>query len=70
MLHVSGCINPCVLCPLPPHFPEHINKQIERGYAEKDVQLTFWPTNLGESLISSYRWGQVAERECQVQVGP
>jgi hypothetical protein len=34
---------------------EHIQKQIERGYAEKDAQLTFWPTNLGESLISSYR---------------
>ncbi|WIA41751.1 hypothetical protein OEZ86_009091 [Tetradesmus obliquus] len=34
---------------------EHIQKQIERGYAEKDAALTFWPTNLGESLISSYR---------------
>lgn len=34
---------------------EHIQKQLERGYAEKDAQLTFWPTSLGESLISAYR---------------
>eukprot|EP00775_Hariotina_reticulata_P013627 gene13627-13753_t len=34
---------------------EHIQKQIERGYAEKDAQLAFWPTPLGECLISSYR---------------
>lgn len=34
---------------------EHIQKQLERGYASKDAQLTFWPTALGESLISAYR---------------
>jgi hypothetical protein len=46
----------CSLC-----LSEHIQKQIERGYAEKDAQLTFWPTNLGESLISSYRCGQLKQ---------
>lgn len=35
---------------------EHIQKQLERGYAVKDeVSQTFAPTALGESLISSYR---------------
>ncbi|GIL96392.1 hypothetical protein Vretimale_2261, partial [Volvox reticuliferus] len=34
---------------------EHIQKQLERGYAEKDeAALTFWPTPLGEALISGY----------------
>jgi hypothetical protein len=58
MLCISLAVHLCVpaaavVFPLP---AEHIQKQIERGYAEKDAQLTFWPTNLGESLISSYRW--------------
>jgi DNA topoisomerase-3 len=34
---------------------EHIQKQLDRGYAEKDQALTFWPTRLGEALISAYR---------------
>jgi DNA topoisomerase IA len=35
---------------------EHIQKQLERGYAVKDVaSQAFDPTALGESLISSYR---------------
>jgi hypothetical protein len=42
------------LCSFPP--AEHIQKQLERGYAVKDdVSQTFAPTPLGESLISSYR---------------
>ena len=35
---------------------EHIQKQLERGYASKDeASQAFDPTPLGESLISSYR---------------
>lgn len=34
---------------------EHIQKQLDRGYAEKDGSLCFWPTRLGEALISGYR---------------
>ncbi|CAD7703588.1 unnamed protein product, partial [Ostreobium quekettii] len=33
---------------------EHIQKQLDRGYAEKNANLEFWPTTLGESLISAY----------------
>jgi hypothetical protein len=41
----------CCCCPA-----EHIQKQLERGYAVKDAaSLTFAPTPLGESLISGYR---------------
>jgi hypothetical protein len=28
-----------------------------RGYATKDAAMTFWPTSLGEGLISAYRCG-------------
>ena len=28
---------------------EHIQKQLDRGYATKDHNLTFWPTPLGVS---------------------
>ena len=34
---------------------EHIQKQLERGYATKDDNLTFWPTPLGEGLVGGYR---------------
>ncbi|GAX84927.1 hypothetical protein CEUSTIGMA_g12348.t1 [Chlamydomonas eustigma] len=35
---------------------EHIQKQLERGYAVKDEgSMTFWPTHLGEALIGGYR---------------
>ena len=34
---------------------EHISKQLDRGYATKDQNLTFWPTPLGESLIAAYK---------------
>ena len=34
---------------------EHIQKQLERGYATKDINLTFWPTPLGEGLVGGYR---------------
>lgn len=34
---------------------EHIQKQLERGYATKDSNLTFWPTPLGEGLVGGYR---------------
>lgn len=35
---------------------EHIRKQIERGYATKHHgDMTFWPTPLGEGLVSGYR---------------
>ncbi|KIY93196.1 DNA topoisomerase III [Monoraphidium neglectum] len=34
---------------------EHISKQLDRGYASKDAAMTFWPTPLGEGLISAYR---------------
>ncbi len=35
---------------------EHIAKQTERRYASKDdASMTFWPTPLGEALISGYR---------------
>lgn len=34
---------------------EHIQKQLERGYATKDTNLTFWPTPLGEGLVGGYR---------------
>lgn len=55
MSHSQQCaltqhaVVPCLLA------TEHIQKQLERGYASKDAQLTFWPTPLGESLISAYR---------------
>jgi hypothetical protein len=26
-----------------------------RGYAEKDAAMAFWPTQLGEALITGYR---------------
>lgn len=34
---------------------EHIQKQLDRGYATKDANLTFWPTPLGEALVGAYR---------------
>lgn len=34
---------------------EHIQKQLERGYAIKDGNMTFWPTSLGEALVGAYR---------------
>lgn len=34
---------------------EHIQKQLERGYATKDGNLTFSPTALGEGLVGGYR---------------
>lgn len=34
---------------------EHIQKQLDRGYAVKDAALRFGPTALGEALISAYR---------------
>ncbi|DBA87673.1 TPA: hypothetical protein ACH3X1_004680 [Trebouxia sp. C0004] len=34
---------------------EHIQKQLDRGYATKDGNLTFWPTSLGEALVGAYR---------------
>ncbi|KAI3430642.1 hypothetical protein D9Q98_005235 [Chlorella vulgaris] len=35
---------------------DHIQKQLERGYAGKDeASMQFFPTPLGESLISAYR---------------
>lgn len=34
---------------------EHIQKQLDRGYATKDASLTFWPTPLGEALVGAYR---------------
>ena len=34
---------------------EHIQKQLDRGYATKDANLTFWPTSLGEALVGAYR---------------
>jgi hypothetical protein len=44
-LHIHAC---------PP--AEHIQKQLERGYAVKDAaSQAFAPTPLGESLISAYR---------------
>lgn len=52
LLLTAAC---CCVCCAVSFLSEHIQKQIERGYAEKDAALTFWPTNLGESLISSYR---------------
>lgn len=33
---------------------EHIQRQLERGYATKDAQLLFWPTPLGEALVGGY----------------
>ena len=34
---------------------EHIQKQLDRGYATKDGNMTFWPTSLGEALVGAYR---------------
>ena len=34
---------------------EHIQKQLDRGYATKDAHMTFWPTPLGEALVGAYR---------------
>lgn len=34
---------------------EHIQKQVERRYASKSEDLTFWPTPLGEGLVSGYQ---------------
>ena len=34
---------------------EHIQKQLDRGYATKDGSMTFWPTALGEALVGAYR---------------
>ena len=34
---------------------EHIQKQLDRGYATKDTNMTFWPTSLGEALVGAYR---------------
>ncbi|DBB17906.1 hypothetical protein WJX82_005956 [Trebouxia sp. C0006] len=34
---------------------EHIQKQLDRGYATKDANMTFWPTSLGEALVGAYR---------------
>ena len=34
---------------------EHIQKQLERGYATKDHNLMFWSTPLGEGLVGGYR---------------
>lgn len=34
---------------------EHIQKQLDRGYATKDQNMTFWPTQLGEALVGAYR---------------
>ena len=31
---------------------EHIQKQLDRGYATKDHNLTFWPTPLGVNLVA------------------
>ena len=31
---------------------EHIQKQLDRGYATKDQNLTFWPTPLGVSPLA------------------
>ena len=31
---------------------EHIQKQLDRGYATKDHNLTFWPTPLGVSPLA------------------
>jgi hypothetical protein len=48
-------VNQSIRVSLSPHA-EHIQKQLERGYAVKDAaSLTFAPTPLGESLISGYR---------------
>ena len=35
--------------------PEHIKKQLDRGYATKDAHDLFWPTRLGEALIAGYK---------------
>ncbi|KAK9812774.1 hypothetical protein WJX72_003468 [[Myrmecia] bisecta] len=34
---------------------EHIQKQLERNYATKDANMTFWPSPLGEALVGGYR---------------
>lgn len=34
---------------------EHIQKQLDRQYATKDGNLLFWPTPLGEGLVSGYK---------------
>lgn len=34
---------------------EHIQKQLDRGYATKDHNLTFWPTPLGVSPLASQK---------------
>lgn len=33
---------------------DHIQKQLDRGYAEKNEQLLFWPRPLGEALVAAY----------------
>lgn len=34
---------------------QHIQNQLDRQYATKDGSLLFWPTPLGEGLVSGYK---------------
>lgn len=34
---------------------QHIQNQLDRGYATKDGNLAFWPTSLGEAMVGAYR---------------